>query len=234
MERTPTSGPRPSQHPSQHPSQLSSPDPEKSCQLFIRDHPSRAIAIVSPTHSLIFRYSNVASENSSQVSLAAARARNGVVHGSQPKCMVEFTRNTKNTLASYRPLTSQPIFGTLGLTAVDGDVFLCVVTHAARAATIRPGETVERISSVDFYCLSSAEYDDVFSLDNFEDFSEAHAQGLARRDMSIEQHPCQDLRKVLSNGTFYYSTDFDLTNRLQDRCVYPDHLSAAMLSKPTH
>lgn len=210
MEQASTNSPRPSQH--------QSPEPEKSCQLFIRDHPSRAIAIVSSTHHLIFRYSNVASENSSQVSLAGGRPRNAH-HGSQPRCMVEFSRNTNNALASYRPLTSQPIFGTLGLTAVDGDVFLSVITHASRAATIRPGETVERISCVEFYCLNTAEYDDVFSLDNFEEISDAHAQGVARREMTIEQHPCQDLRKVLSNGTFYYSTDFDLTNRLQDRYV---------------
>lgn len=213
MDRTPTNGPRPSQR--------TSPEPEKSSQLFIRDHPTRAIAIVSSTHHLVFRYSNVASENSSQVSVAGGRPRN-VAHGPQPRCMVEFSRNTKGALASYRPLTSQPIFGTLGLTAVDGDVFLCVITRASRAATIRPGETVERISCVEFYCLNTAEYDDVFSLENFVEFSDAHAQGLTRREMTVEQHPCQDLRKVLSNGTFYYSTDFDLTNRLQDRYVLGD------------
>lgn len=222
MERPPTTGPWPSH---------ASPGPEKSCQLFIRDHPHRAIAIVSSTHSLIFRYSNTASENSSQLSLAGARPRN-VGDGFQPKCMVEFSRNTKHLLSGYRPLTSQPIFGTLGLTAIDGDVFICVVTHATRAATIRPGETVERISCVEFYCLNSAEYDDVFFLDNVDsELSDPYSQGLARRDMSMEQHPCQDLRKVLSNGTFYYSTDFDLTNRLQDRCVPGDSLSTSGSSR---
>lgn len=33
----------------------------------------------------------------------------------------------------------------------------------------------------------------------------------------ILEHPCLALRKLLSGGTFYYSTDFDLTNRLQNR-----------------
>ena len=32
-------------------------------------------------------------------------------------------------------------------------------------------------------------------------------------------HPCLELQRVLSGGTFYYSVDFDLTNRLQDRSV---------------
>ncbi len=31
------------------------------------------------------------------------------------------------------------------------------------------------------------------------------------------EHPCQELQKLLGNGSFYYSTDFDVTNRMQDR-----------------
>ncbi|KAL8703933.1 MAG: hypothetical protein Q9201_002883 [Fulgogasparrea decipioides] len=34
---------------------------------------------------------------------------------------------------------------------------------------------------------------------------------------SALNHPCFELKKILSGGTFYYSVDFDLTNRLQDR-----------------
>lgn len=34
---------------------------------------------------------------------------------------------------------------------------------------------------------------------------------------SILEHPCLALKKLLSGGTFYYSVNFDLTNRLQDR-----------------
>ena len=36
------------------------------------------------------------------------------------------------------------------------------------------------------------------------------------RDQTLE-HPCVELKKVLSGGTFYYSVDFDLTNQLQSR-----------------
>lgn len=31
------------------------------------------------------------------------------------------------------------------------------------------------------------------------------------------EHPCIDLKKILSDGTFYYSVNFDLTSRLQNR-----------------
>jgi hypothetical protein len=41
----------------------------------------------------------------------------------------------------------------------------------------------------------------------------------ADRDPALE-HPCVELKKVLSGGTFYYSVEFDLTNRLQNRYAY--------------
>lgn len=34
---------------------------------------------------------------------------------------------------------------------------------------------------------------------------------------SPAEHPFHALRKLLSGGNFYYSVDFDLTRRLQDR-----------------
>lgn len=145
------------------------------------------------------------------------------------KCMVEFAPISSQLLKDYRPLSPRPVYGTLGLIAANGEVFLSVITRAIRAATIRLGETVEKISTVDFYCLSSADYDDVVPLESMEpEFSDAmstyssqsgYGQTLGRREVAME-HPCHELRKLLSNGSFYYSTDFDLTNRLQDRNVF--------------
>jgi hypothetical protein len=143
--------------------------------------------------------------------------------------MVEFTPVSENLLRDYRSLTPQPVYGTLGLIAVNNEVFLSVITSASRVASIRPGETVERIGGVAFYCLSSDNYDDVVPLEALEadgggygdtrsvhDQTNPYGQGLSRREPALE-HPCHELRKLLSNGTFYYSTDFDLTNRVQDR-----------------
>ena len=42
------------------------------------------------------------------------------------------------------------------------------------------------------------------------------ARGVDSHDAALE-HPCSELKKILSGGTFYYSLTFDLTNRLQDR-----------------
>lgn len=226
------------------------PSPEKSCELYIRDQPYRSIAIVSSSHALILRYSSSAGDggfSGSHTSLSSTTRTTGSGVGGTAKCMVEFTRITDGLLRDYRPLTPRPIFGTLGLIAASGEVFLAVITHAARAATVRPGETVERIGGVAFYCLSSADYDDVVPLDALEGSGEysdsgsvygggggqltspygpyggpgvggSGGQNLGRREVAME-HPCHELRKLLSNGSFYYSTDFDVTNRAQDRPV---------------
>ena len=64
-------------------------------------------------------------------------------------------------------------------------------------------------------CLNSSEYDHV----------SADEDDLARDGL---EHPCLARKKLLSDGTFYYSTDFDLTKRLQERYA-PCGRTAAML-----
>lgn len=207
------------------------PAPDKSSHLYIRDYPHRSVAIVSSSHALIFRHTSTATGIDSsgagqQFPPPPTRLRGGNgAENTVAKCIVEFTPVTKTTLEDYRPLIPRPIYGTLGLISVEGDVFLSVVTYASRVATLRPGETVERIVSVEFFCLNSDRWDNVVSLDNIDGdvsdpYNQPYGQTLGRRDITVE-HPCLDLRKLLSNGTFYYSTDFDVTNRLQDRYVAP-------------
>jgi len=200
------------------------PSLEKSSEIFIREYPHRAIAIASSTHALILRHSATTSEaiaNGTLPSVASGRLRPGASDNVASKCMVEFTPRTSELLADYRPLTSMPIYGTLGLISLGHEVFLCVITQASRVATLRPGETVEKIESVQFFCLNSAEYDQVgpFATDPYYQDSDAttvYGQPLGRREIP-QEHPCSELQKLLGNGTFYYSTDFDVTNRMQDR-----------------
>jgi len=196
------------------------PSPEKSSQILIREYPHRAIAIASSTHALILRHSITTAEaiaNGPLSSIPSARPRSSL-DGGNPKCMVEFSPKRNKLLADYRPLTPRPVYGTLGLISIERDIFLCVITQASRVATLRPGETVEKIESVQFFCLNSADYDDVVAVDPYEfdsDAASVYGQGLGRRE--TVEHPCLELQKLLSNGTFYYSTDFDVTNRMQDR-----------------
>ncbi|CAK7237295.1 Inositol-1,4,5-trisphosphate 5-phosphatase 1 [Sporothrix bragantina] len=198
------------------------PDPDMSCKLLIRDYPHRAIAIVSGDYAFIFRHSGRGTDqhphNGSSTSLGNGGGKGE--GGAIAKCMVEFSPISKGMLDDYRPLSSRPVYGTLGLISVGQDVFLSVITQALRVATLRPGETVEMIQQVQFFCLNTNEYDDVLSSydpwDPDADAASVHSQGLSRRDVPVE-HPCQELIKLLGNRSFYYSTDFDMTNRLQDR-----------------
>ncbi len=191
---------------------------DKSSRLLIRDQPRRSIAVVSQSHALIFRYSPTnepVANGSLPSSASSARPRSGGEAGAS-KCMVEFSQISPSMLDDYRPLTPRPIYGTLGHMSIIRDVFLCDITEAARVAMIRPGETIEQILAVEFFCLNTSEYDNVLSVAADPWDPEPDYQGLSRRDVPME-HPCQELQKLLNDKSFYYSTDFDLTNRLQER-----------------
>lgn len=63
---------------------------------------------------------------------------------------MEFSRLNAVDLTDYRTLHSSAVHGTLGLININADVYLCVISGAVRVATVRPGETVQRILSVEF------------------------------------------------------------------------------------
>ena len=72
-------------------------------------------------------------------------------------------------------------------------------------------------------CLNKDDFDfemreeiDPYTSDNVVSGLHEHGHGIDTREAAL-QHPCLDVKKILSSGTFYYSVDFDLTNRLQDR-----------------
>lgn len=137
--------------------------------------------------------------------------------------MVEFSAIDQVDLGEYRSLSALSVHGTLGLITVNGDVFLVVVTGASKVATVRPGETVQRIHSVGFHCLNSSNYDHMlndeinpYPIDTIDDEGFEMGFGRGKGEAPLE-HPCMALKKLLSSGTFYYSADFDLTRRLQQR-----------------
>jgi hypothetical protein len=64
--------------------------------------------------------------------------------------MVEFSVLEAVDLDDYKALSLLPVQGTLGLITIVNDIFICVVTGATRVATVRPGETVQKIDTVEF------------------------------------------------------------------------------------
>lgn len=113
-----------------------------SQRVLLREHPQRAIALVTDSHALVLRHS--ASSTTSDL-----HSNGPTIKSSTPKCMVEFSAINEINLTDYRPLSSG-VYGTLGLININADVFLCVVSGSVRVATMRPGETVQRIISVEF------------------------------------------------------------------------------------
>lgn len=185
----------------------------------LREYPNRAIALVTASHALVFRHSPSSADaiqSGSLTSIQTVLSRTPTDSQGAPRCMVEFASLNSLDISDYRSLSPLPVHGTLGLITINNYVFICVVTGASKVASLRPGETVERIFGVEFYCLNGSEYDNILNDDLNQYAGEVYGQNLGRRDPTIE-HPCTELQKLLGNGSFYYSTDFDLTNRLQDR-----------------
>ena len=116
-----------------------------AARLLLRDRPSRAIALVASSHVLIFRPSSPSdSRNESTSSLHSQSGRS-----LGPRCIVELSTLGSVDLSEYKTI-SYSVYGTLGLITIDNDVFLCLVSGTTKAATVRPGETVQKILSVDF------------------------------------------------------------------------------------
>ncbi|KAF2740426.1 hypothetical protein EJ04DRAFT_540103 [Polyplosphaeria fusca] len=191
-----------------------------SIRVLIKEYPHRAIALTTRTHALVLRHSSSSADQNGFSNASTSSLGNGT---GAARCMVEFSSLENIDLDDYRALNMVNAHGTLGLITVNGDIFLVVVNGASKVATVRPGETVQRIHSVGFYCLNSSSYDSLlndevnpYPTDTIDD--EGFEMGFGKdKGQSPVEHPCLALKKLLSSGTFYYSTDFDLTRRLQDR-----------------
>ncbi|KAL3477830.1 SacI homology domain-containing protein [Aspergillus californicus] len=161
------------------------------------DHPVRTLVLAtSGDDALVFRHSLSAPGNN--------------INNDIQRCLVELVSLSTIDLMGYRTLGSG--YGTLGLVTLEHDVFLCIVTRSSQAATVRPGETVLRIEDVDFYCLNRSEYESSL----YHDVHFTEEDGPEARP-GVTEHPFLALEKLLSDGSFYYSLDFNLTDRLQDR-----------------
>ena len=119
-----------------------------SLRVFLQESP-RTLILASETHALLFRYNPSEVNASSDASLSKASSLRSIT-----KCVVEFAALDSLDLSAHRLLHPSGIHGTLGLINIDTDTFLCVISAAIRVATVRPGENVQKILSVEF-CWSS-------------------------------------------------------------------------------
>lgn len=113
-----------------------------SLRVLCKDQPRTLALVTEDDHALVLRHTPPSSDsvpNDSYSTVSSAR------------CVVEFSSLESVDLRDYRPLGSG--HGTLGLVTLEADVFLCLITNSSRVATLRPGESVLRIDSVNF-CTS--------------------------------------------------------------------------------
>ncbi|KAL6451462.1 INP53 Polyphosphatidylinositol phosphatase INP53 [Candida maltosa Xu316] len=166
-------------------------------RLLYKEEP-RTLVLYSETYSLTFRINSPSDPQ-------------------KPTVNLELVPNTSITKErGYRSLLRKDVFGCLGLISVESQIYLAVITGAfTKVASPLENETVDKIYAVDFISLNNGDWDFV-DLDSsgYPVVSTEEADDYAR-----VQHPCFELRKLLSNGSFYYSNDFDLTSVLQNRGV---------------
>ncbi|KAI1614313.1 inositol-1,4,5-trisphosphate 5-phosphatase [Exophiala viscosa] len=188
-------------------------------RVLINDYPHRTVALATDEYVLIFRHAHTPQESGRSSSATSLPSLSSGRFNATPRCMVEFAEKSSIDLSQFHAVTTAK--GTLGLITFNNDVFLCVITGSEEVATVRQGETVQKIYAVEFYCFNRADYDQAHAPNpypgqTFQTDDADYGGGYDQTDSTAE-HPFNAVKKLLSNGNFYYSLDFDLTRRLQDR-----------------
>ncbi|KAK7205005.1 synaptojanin-2 [Myxozyma melibiosi] len=209
--------------------------------ILFRDQP-RTLLLLTDEHALTFSYAGDADADRSHQSHGSEKAQyhdnanNGGSASQGSRVLVDFSPKETIDISKYRSLSSLPCYGCLGLIAVDGDVFLAVITGASKVAEpVSQVETVYRIHGLEFYCVSRANWDftaldpagnpldsvGTYPGDNFDLATTSGGGAAVSSNSGMIEHPCASLKKLLTDGSFYYSNDFDLTSRLQSRSAEP-------------
>lgn len=175
-------------------------------QILYSEKPDRRIAVVSKDYALIFK----AVDNPTAIKTVK-----------KSFCAIELVLKNSIKEQGFATLYDHEIYGFIGLIEVEGLIFLGAITESKKVAAPIPKESVNKILSVDFFCLNDSTWDK-FDLDSsgypiFSDPSNSNSSFDQSGNNLLPKHPCFDLKKLLSNGSFFFSTNFDLTSTLQDR-----------------
>ncbi|SCU89008.1 LADA_0E13190g1_1 [Lachancea dasiensis] len=171
-------------------------------RLFIRKEP-RCLALLSNGYLLVFEKSTIVYSEQDE-------------RNAQPRAVVVSMPLNALEEHNFIEITGRIFNGLLGLICVNNYLFVGVVTNNQKVAYPRwklastgdreDIESIYQILNVEFFCLNSDAFDHMLN-----DLSEQSSE------KSASEHPCSDLKKLFSDGSFYYSRDFDLSNILQER-----------------
>ncbi|CAI2179303.1 19761_t:CDS:10 [Funneliformis geosporum] len=180
------------------------------CVLLVRDSP-RALAL-QPSH-------NYHSDPDVSNSALVFENTHKTYDLQRPQCNVTLVKDTEFNISEYRQLCPRPVYGCLGLLQVEKDMFLAVVTDCQHIGEIRRGESVHRISDVEFYSLTNSSYDSVSNSYASTRLYDEDGIMIPHSEQPVQNYInlCAPLKKLLSNGHFYFSSDFDLTRTLAAR-----------------
>lgn len=96
--------------------------------------------------------------------------------------------------------------------------FVSIFPYLGCCHVLEPSDT-----NLELDCLNKSDYDhflndeiNPYPTDTIDDEGFELGFGKGKGEPALE-HPCIALKKLLNSGTFYYSADFDLTRRLQQR-----------------
>ena len=114
---------------------------------------------------------------------------------------------------NYFEITSLTFKGMLGLITANNSIYLGLVTGVQsvgyslwtmRGSRVTPLQRIHKVLDVDFFCLDNGLYDVLFMDKNEQN-----------TDKLLHEHPCGALKKLFSDGTFYFSNDYDITNNVR-------------------
>lgn len=117
----------------------------------------------------------------------------------------------------YGELHKTGFHGLLGLVTVHNTIYVAVVSKAQKVGfprwklendKITPLESIYKVLDVEFISLETNEYDSLHIDSNEQS-----------RDRLLQEHPCGSLKKLFSDGTFYFSRDFDLSNAVKNHSM---------------
>lgn len=170
-------------------------------QLYLRKNP-RTLAVVSNGYVLLFEKRKHGPASTQK--------------GSSPKVIVQSILESSFSKEEFISLNRGLYNGLFGLISIKNQVFVGIITATQKVATprwkvndnheIAAEETIYQVLNVNFYCIDNDRYDFMF-----EDVTEQNYE------RQLSEHPCGGLKRLIADGSFYYSTDFDISNTLQER-----------------
>ncbi|GAA6012488.1 hypothetical protein JCM11491_004347 [Sporobolomyces phaffii] len=203
-------------------------------QLYLIRDP-RTLILSSPEYALVFKNAPPPATGS-----PTSTRPTPLDSAEQPAVVVELLPKGEVNW-SNAVMVNGKVNGSLGVLSVGHETFIPIITASSPVGLSSRSlpfvgvgtEPISRILSLEFYCLSSASYDYLHAPLNasntqggasFDPSVSSYTDETTRADPSIagQPHPCSEIRKILSNQSFYFASgagdqQFDISTRLEAR-----------------